>query len=361
MYKRRILGMLYPELSKLNGILSLDKIHIFDNWLQCLTPNTYDKITVSKVSMALCIDTKTASKVLMKCVDEGIMKLKLEILCPECGQPLKIIEPENFSESESIKYCYACEENISISSDDIGAIFTFQPFQVNNSPFVNGQCYDKKGDISDGLKRSALAKHDTFLNLIENGFKVNNIIYKPTEEQYTIMKNMYSQVFSIHTTTTEIGNSLEDLMLYIFNLCKGFKADSTKTSTNQLDCFVRNQYSLLVPVLKEIGTYFVVECKNEKNTPKGTYMNKIHDIISLSNGKENYIKFGIIVSVCKPPKTYITLANKYYLKENVAIISIDDDDLKSIIFNEINLLEMIERKICEIKMDSVSLMNIFAG
>lgn len=52
------------------------------------------------------------------------------------------------------------------------------------------------------------------------------------------------------------------------------------------------------------------------------------------------------------PKTFISLSNKIFLKDNIIIISIDKADLQSIIYDRENLLECIERKIDEVKLQA---------
>lgn len=78
-------------------------------------------------------------------------------------------------------------------------------------------------------------------------------------------------------------------------------------------------------------------------------MNKLHSILELSGGK-----FGIIVSKHPAPNTFIRLSNKIFLKDGILIISIDKNDLHKIIYDKRNLLECIERKITQIKLDSTT-------
>jgi hypothetical protein len=159
----------------------------------------------------------------------------------------------------------------------------------------------------------------------------------------------------ISDTTTGKGRSLENLILYLFNLSKYLKAGEIKTATNQFDCYVRNTAYLPYGVFNWLGYRFVIECKNEKKAPKGTYLSKLHSIINVINASDNKIvKFGIIVSKKNPPSTYKALAIKYYLCNKIIIISITLDELKSLIDLKGNLFELIEQKCDEVILDATS-------
>ena len=69
---------------------------------------------------------------------------------------------------------------------------------------------------------------------------INEYLFSPTEEEYLHLKKMYSSIKSRKGTTKKIGDSLEDLVKELFNLCPIFRAAGIKTSTNQIDCCVTN-------------------------------------------------------------------------------------------------------------------------
>ena len=150
----------------------------------------------------------------------------------------------------------------------------------------------------------------------------------------------------------EKGDRLEDFVIELFNLCPVFRAAGIKTHLNQIDCCVRNKMYIHYGVLKTIGLRFYIECKNEDETPSGSYISKLHSIITETNSKEDGIKFGIIISKKKCPSTYKDHAVKYYLAQQIIVISICCDELKSLITAKGNLLELIERKSTEIILDS---------
>ena len=116
---------------------------------------------------------------------------------------------------------------------------------------------------------------------------------------------------------------------------------------NQVDCYVRNKLgSPGVPGI-EVIKYFCIEYKNENKTPEITYLNKLHSIL-----KTTGIEFGILVSNKSAPSTYCQAANKIYLNDKIIIISICKSDLNSIISDNVNLLDLIEMKINEVKLDA---------
>lgn len=66
------------------------------------------------------------------------------------------------------------------------------------------------------------------------------------------------------------------------------------------------------------------------------------------------IKFGIIISKNKGPRTFKQLAVKSYLADGIVIISICGDELKEMFDTKGNFLELIERKAVEIMMDATT-------
>lgn len=149
---------------------------------------------------------------------------------------------------------------------------------------------------------------------------------------------------------------LEELTEKLFNMCPAFRTSGIRTSTNQIDCCVRNKWYLNFGVFNILGSHFYIECKNEAKTPSGTYLSKLHSIISVANagGKGECIKFGIIISKEKGPSTFKQLAFSYYLMHGIVIISICGRELKELFKTKGNLLELIERKAAEIMMDATT-------
>lgn len=293
-------------------------------------------ITISNFAIKTGIDYSEGIKVLEELSQEGILEKRLAVRCPDCGLLLDIVQPEDYVIGSY--YCANCDTDFDITNDCVDVVF-----KVVKSPFVGGQ-----------KNKSILPKHPSALNtysletFLKNGGSFNKEFYCPSDEEYNMLADIYDNVFMQHKTTKEQGDSLENLVLRLFRLCKIFSAtDSVRLGANQIDCFVRNK--MYIPGISEFGTkdYFVIECKNENKTPGITYFNKLHS--SLIN---NSLQFGIIISKFRAAKTLQKFSHDIFLKDKMIIINLDRNDLKKIVKDRANLLELLERKIGEVKLDT---------
>lgn len=337
--------MYCSHLSALEGLLNDDQIQSLESYFSNLIGGAAKNITVSKLSRALEIPPQVASRVLTKCKEIGIINVFYTIRCPECGMLIKKVDSIADIPSEPFE-CYGCNEEIEVEPSDIELVYALE----NDSVFTEGQ--------QEGLDLSARAvvPEDSMESIFLAGNNINEYLFHPTDKEYEKLKSMYKSIKNRSGTTKKIGDTLEDLTEYLFNLCSIFKAAGIRTSTNQIDCCVRNRMYLKYGILDIIGGRFFIECKNEGKTPSGGYMSKLHSIIANTNSGENgrCIKFGIIISKEKAPSTYKDLAVKYYLNDAIVIISICGDELKNIFDKKGNLLDLIERKANEIMMDSTT-------
>lgn len=337
--------MYCSHLSALEGLLNDDQIQSLESYFSNLIGGAAKNITVSKLSRALEIPPQVASRVLTKCKEIGIINVFYTIRCPECGMLIKKVDSIADIPSEPFE-CYGCNEEIEVEPSDIELVYALE----NDSVFTEGQ--------QEGLDLSARAvvPEDSMESIFLAGNNINEYLFHPTYKEYEKLKSMYKSIKNRSGTTKKIGDTLEDLTEYLFNLCSIFKAAGIRTSTNQIDCCVRNRMYLKYGILDIIGGRFFIECKNEGKTPSGGYMSKLHSIIANTNSGENgrCIKFGIIISKEKAPSTYKDLAVKYYLNDGIVIISICGDELKNLFDKKGNLLDLIERKANEIMMDSTT-------
>lgn len=335
--------MYCSHLSVLKDFFTEDEIEKLNNYFSGLVGGAVNNITVSKVANSMEITSEEATRILTKCKDEGIVKIYYAIRCSECNVLIEKID--NLKELPKEEFiCYACDEEINVTTHDVEVIFAL----IEPSFFSNGQ----HEEFYDDKSAKHVAQIDNLDSILRAGY-INNIMFSPTEEEYIQLKEMYDSIFLSKKTTKAKGDTLESLIIYLFNLCSAFKAAGIRTSTNQIDCYVRNLYSNY-GFLKDIGGSFFIECKNEKSTPKGDYMSKLHSIIKNTNGKINMIKLGIIISKKKPPKTFKGIATKTYLSDNIILISIYEKELKELIELRGNLLEMLERKIEETILDATT-------
>ncbi len=323
------------RLSAVEQMLGAGQFSGFMRYFESLSPNC--KLSASKVAVANGIDFGLAQKILQKLVEERILRYAFGLRCPVCGLLLGM--EDEVPSIEKAQYCCQCGETVEITPDDVEVIYTF-----NEYPFVTGQ------QNETGFEPSESAAHppDSLAQLIASGtLDLNAAFFSPTEEEYRELQSAYDNIFTEKATKKEKGDSLESLTIRLFNMCRHFHAAPIRTQTNQIDCYVRN--TLYIPGLSQASCKdsFVIECKNEKKTPIAGYMNKLHSILR-NTGKQ----FGIIVSRCSAPRTFLTLSNTIFLHDEIIIISIDANDLQSIIFNKTNLLEHMSRKIDAVKLDA---------
>lgn len=328
--------MLCSQLSTIRPLVNDAQFHTITEYFGALLPSS--KITASNFAAQNGISPPLSQKILQELVKSELLKYTFAIRCPECG--LLLSTAESITSIEKEQYCYNCDAEIEISSDDVEVIYTFKDY-----PFAQGQQSDSTPAID---AESAAPPYDSLSQLLESGLlDLNAAFFSPTEAEYRELQAAYDSIFSAHPTTKAQGDALECLTVRLFNLCKHFRAAGIRLQVNQIDCYVRN--TLYIPGISQAGCTdsFVIECKNEKGPLKAEYMNKLHSILHTS-GK----KFGIFVSRGSAPRTFVSLANQIYLKDDTIIISLDKEDLKKIIFEKANLLECISRKIDAVKLNA---------
>lgn len=282
------------RLSMVEQLLEPEQFSVFEQYFESLSPNC--KLSTSKVALANGMDFKLTQRVLQKLADEKILKLNYGLRCPVCGLLLSM--QDDLPAIEKEHFCYRCDKTIEITPDDVEVIYTFND---NDYPFVAGQQNEKYFELDE----SAALPFDSLAQLIASGtLDLNAIFFSPTEQEYQELQSAYNNIFSEKANTKETGDSLEDLTTRLFNLCRHFRVSPIRIHPNQIDCYVRN--TLYIPGLSrtDCKDSFVIECKNETKIPSSGYMNKLHSILR-NTGKG----FGIIVSKCSAPHTFVTLSN----------------------------------------------------
>lgn len=337
--------MYCSRLSVLKELLNEAEIEKIEIYFNSLIGSAKNSITVSKVVRATNISTKLVIKALTKCKENGLLTVAYSIRCPNCGMLIKKVPTLTDIPHEPFE-CYNCEEEVDIQPEFIELIYSLVD---DDCVFIEGQQKD-----ADTSARS-VAPENSMAQIFQAG-GINEYLFHPNDDQYSDLSNLYSRVMKCKGTTKDKGDTLEALTAELFNLCPAFRAANIRTKTNQIDCFVRNKFYLDYGVLKTIGARFYIECKNEQKTPSGTYISKLHSIISTTNASSNgeCIKFGIIVSKKSAPSTFKAQAVKYYLAQKIVIIAICGEEIKQLIDQKGNLLELIERKATEIMIDSTS-------
>ena len=328
--------MLSSQLLELRSMLAEEQVVNVETYIGSFNSNT--KITASKFAMDVKVDITTAKEILKKLIDLDVFSFEFGIRCPECG--LLVDTVDNIYDIEKEITCYNCDVSSEISTNNVEVIYS-----IKKLPFVKGHQNRK---FIGSTKSGVLTEDSLETFLKENNYNLNEITYSPTDEEYELLKEKYNSIFEKSSCTTKQGKKLENLVIQLFNLCRHFEITSDlRLQPNQIDCYVRNKLCAPgIPGLKDINN-FCIECKNEKNTPRGEYMNKLHSILKLAG-----MSFGIIISKAKEPSTFKKLANQIYLSEKIVIIWFNADDLENIIFNKHNLLDCIDKKIQEIKLNA---------
>lgn len=336
--------MYYSRLSALQEIIPNEQIKKVDDYFNNLIGNAVSNITVSKLANSIEIPYETASSILIKCKELGLLKSYYVGRCPECGMPIKTADSISELPDETFE-CYNCGEEIIITPSEIEIFYSL----VDESVFTDGQ------QIKESLSARTVVPENTLKSAFLAG-GVNKILFQPTDEEYDELLQMYRKVKLKSGTTKKKGDRLEDFVIKLFNFCQIFRAAGIRTTENQIDCCVRNKTFLPYGILKTVGGYFYIECKNEDQTPSGGYLSKLESIMSLANagGKDEKVKFGIIISKRQGPKTFRQLANKHYLAKGITIISISGKELENLCKNKENLLELIERKAFEVQTDATT-------
>ncbi len=326
--------MLSSQLLELRKILNEEQIESLEKYVDSFTMNT--KLTASKFATDINIDTDLATKVLDLLTEMEILSFKFAVRCPSCGLLHKLVD--NICNIDANIECYNCETESEITYDDVEVIYT-----VKNIPFLVGQ---QSRIVSQPM--SVVHIDDSLAAYLEkHNYNLNSIVYNPTDSELCKLRDGYQSIFQ-SSTPSDKGVSLENFVLNLFNTCKHFEATSNlRLNPNQIDCYVRNKLcSPGVPGIGAIGS-FCIECKNETKKPTSTYMNKMHSIL-----RNTGLSFGIIVSKCKVPKTFTGLANSIYLNDKIVIITLDKDDLENVVMNKINILDIIEMKVNEVKLNA---------
>lgn len=321
--------------------LPLEEAALLENYLLKLSPSALQCITVSKATAAMAIPKEKTLRLLNLCCDLDILRIEFAIRCPECGLLLKRVG--TVDEIEEICCCYGCSTEFDVTAENIEVIFC-----VNESSFFQiGQLENPQ------TLPSRVVQFDSLAELVRNDYNFNKLFFHPTEEQYQEWEMLYDNLTTPKPTTKAKGDALEQLFLSLLNATNGLRAVAIKTKTNQIDGAVRCQIASCLPFL---GERIIVECKNEKKKPDNTYYYKISGIIDGINGggTKKIVRLGIIVSRKAPASTVKVLAFTRYTRDGLVIVSLDFNDLKAIIKDRQNLLEMIERKRDEIAFNSTT-------
>lgn len=333
--------MYYQTLLTLNEKYDKEIIESFDLWLFNLPQRVSDRISIAKVSSELKIEFKMAKEILEDSVELGVLEHRYAIRCPECNHVIEIVSIEDlYDKIANTNNCDACEsEDLNITDEDIQILYKKNDNNYN------------KGNVGTLKKNIKYNDSDSLKAFFEDEIiKPNDIFFSPSETQKKDMINLFEKIGQKEKNTTAIGNQLRNFTEYVLRIVKVFEAANIRTQTNEIDCLVKNKLKLGIPYfLNELGSIIIVECKNEKIPPGNTYFHKIQGIIKIFKSK-----CGIVVAINDPTKPALQIANANYLMDNTVLIAINYDELKKVVYEDLNFLDLLENKIVMLKTNATT-------
>lgn len=341
--------MYYQTLLTLEKKYNKKIIEIYDSWLFNLPQRVSDRISIAKASNELNIKFSMAKGILEDSVSLGILEHRYAIKCPECDHVIEIVSIEElYDKIKNINNCDACEtENLTITDEDIQILYKKTENEIN------------KGDTNKVKKNINFSNTDSLRGFFEdNILNPNDIFFRPTEEQKKEMTELFEKIGQEEKNTTALGNQLRNFTEYVLRMVKVFEAANVRTQTNEIDCLVKNKLQIGMPYfLNELGSLIIVECKNEKDKPENTYFHKIQGILKIFKSK-----CGIVVAIKDPTKPALQLANINYLMDDIIIVAINYEELRKVVYENLNFLDLLENKIVMLKTNATTYLgdnNVF--
>lgn len=340
--------MYYPELLEvIEKTQATETVEKIDKYFAFLPNRSENIITTSNLASRLELDFSIVDLLLKYIYDLGVIDKVYIVLCPECGREILISsQRELMRKVQELDHCIKCRKDIFIDSSDV-----IVGYKVIKNPNI---------DSSDIIKETAkiLAVNSTdfsdrdMLNKMfeENKENPHDFFYKPSSEEKEQLKRLYESLDDEYDSTKLQGDALEGIIALLFNCCEGMTASTIlRTTTNQIDCTIRNDYFIPLTIYKELGSLFRAEGKNEPNKkPNNNYYMKLHGILSTSKFKDEQ-SVGIIFSRNPITSTCIDLARQFFLRDNIVIINVNDSDLERIIYDNENFLDVLQEKIQYVK------------
>lgn len=343
--------MFYKQFSTIIDILNSDFVENFDYWLATLPRNNQKNITASAVSSRLGVKYSMAESILKFAEKQHILESYYLVKCPDCDYNLDTITKEKIADVLiNPVFCDECEENKKITLDDIYTAYrVIQQADVSEEDVA--RAIEKRLNQSEGsdvnfLKADSLSNDPSILY---------ESFYNPGELAYKRFKALKSKLdLDYGKNTTAKGKALETLVLEIFNQIKYVRGtNDVRTNTNQFDCtLICGINTTYLSVFNYLSPFFIIECKNEKEKPNNTYINKLQSILDVNDAQ-----FGIVFGRKNATEPCFAISREHYLlhknsNKQKIIITCSDDDLEYIIDKKVNLLQYLEYKIMQITCNS---------
>lgn len=179
----------------LSGFDELNDIqkNLLDSFFETFLPNGY--VTVSKAVEFTGMQEKIIIDTFAKLYLCGFLDVIYAVRCPECGQLIKEIKNVEYFNFRDLNYCYACNEPIEITNNDVVTLFV----RKEKSPFMKGQHLGNglivKSNVgvaqNDGVKylREISESFANIVDLYTNRFNSENKNQKIKEKAYKRYKH----------------------------------------------------------------------------------------------------------------------------------------------------------------------------
>lgn len=339
--------MFYKQFLTIIDVLNPDFVESFDYWLATLPRNNQKNITASVVSSRLGAKYSLAESILKFAEKQHILESYYLVKCPDCDYNLDIITKDEVADVLiNPVFCDECGEDKKITLDDIYVAYkVIQQADVSEDEIA--RAIDKKLKQSEESDANFF-KADSLLNkpdiLYETFYNPSELACKKFIEQREKLDLDYGK------NTTAKGKALETLVLEIFNQIRYVRGtNDVKTKTNQFDCtLLCGVDTIYLSVFNYLSPFFIIECKNEKEKPDNTYINKLQSIMDTNDAQ-----FGIVFGRKDATKPCFEISREHYLLHKTSnkqqiIITCSDEDLKYIIDKKVNLLKYLHYKIMQI-------------
>lgn len=337
--------MFFSQLWTLKDKYTEDFLTKADCYLAGLSSGASDRISVARFAGATECSFQEAERFLKDSTDIGMMERSFVLRCPECDHLVRRTRRLNDLRDQQF-ICPRCDAEI--CDETFGRTELLKHIELQYSiradqiPFSNGQ---RQAEID------ALPQNDAVLsNDIRSAWKRGGLsytdLYQLDEQRKACLLDQIEQIRKgTYQNTTQKGNSLEELVVSLFNTSMAFHGTTkARTDLNQIDGLIDVRSYLESNLFDTLGSYFFIECKNEKEKPKNDYLGKFDSIL-----KRTGSKFGIFVSKVCAPKTFLETTREIFLDHRITIICISLDEIGDLIQNDRNLFELLKRKIIEVQ------------
>lgn len=133
--------MYCSQLLNLSDLLDDNGINLVFDFFKSLTPNLYDRITVSMFMRHTNLKYDKALSVLCRFYENKLLDIRYGVICPECD--FRIMTCNDIAEVlDHEKYCYDCGHYFKVTDEDLILLFVMKGDLL---PFVEGQHDDVLG------------------------------------------------------------------------------------------------------------------------------------------------------------------------------------------------------------------------